>query len=106
MIKVYWLRFLLINPSKIKDWKYILFLFLIFILFIGLSIKVGKSIGPLGDANVFWNAGRNFFLGNELYSGVGGAQRFIYPPFAAMMLQALAIFPMQVAREGHCALQL
>ena len=54
-------------------------------------------MGPMGDANVFWNAGKNFFLGNDLYSGIGGAGRYIYPPFAAMLFQPLGLFSMKVA---------
>ena len=97
MIKPSWLRFLLINPDKLKDKKYLFAVIGIFLLLVFLAIRVGIKVGPWADSNVFWNAGKNFFLRNDLYSGIGGAQRYIYPPFAAMLFQILAIFPMKVA---------
>jgi Glycosyltransferase family 87 len=44
-----------------------------------------------GDFAVFWWAGKNFLAGNDLYSNIGGAERFIYPPFAAMWFQFFGI---------------
>ena len=97
MIKPSWLRFLLIDPVKLKGKKYLLAVLGIFLLLVFLAIRVGIKIGPWADSNVFWNAGKNFFLRNDLYFGIGGAQRYIYPPFAAMLFQLLAIFPLKVA---------
>jgi glycosyl transferase family 87 len=97
MNKPSWLRFLLIDPTKLKDKKYLFAVIGIFLFLVFLAIRVGIKVGPWADSNVFWNAGRNFFYRNDLYSGIGGAQRYIYPPFAAMIFQVLAIFPMKVA---------
>ena len=91
------LKTLLIHPNKFKDKRYLLFLCLAFILFVCISIKEGLKVGIGGDFNVFWTSGKNFFLHNDLYSQIGGAKRYIYPPFAAMLFQFLAIFPMNVA---------
>ena len=58
----------------------------------------GEGVG--GDFHVFWQAGHNFAAGAPLYHGdLPGARRFIYPPFAAMAFQALAIFPLPIAAE-------
>ena len=48
------------------------------------SITNGMRVGLASDFNVFWNAGKNFASGADMYSRVGGAERYIYPPFAAM----------------------
>lgn len=97
MFKLSWLKALLINPGKLKDKKYLLFLFAVFFLFVLFSIYVGKRMGITGDFAVFWYAGKNFFDGNDLYSGIGGACRYIYPPFAAMLFQVFIFFPMNVS---------
>jgi len=58
----------------------------------------GEGVG--GDFHVFWQAGHNFAAGAPLYHGdLPGARRFIYPPFAAMAFQVLAIFPLPLAAE-------
>lgn len=56
------------------------------------AYKNGQKIDITSDFAVFWNAGNNFTDGVSLYSGIGGACRFIYPPFAAMCFQFLSIF--------------
>src|ERR1017187_1525061 len=62
-----------------------------------LSINIANQTGKLSDFNVFWTAGYNFTHGNGLYGGIGGACRFIYPPFAAWLFQVFALFPLHVA---------
>jgi len=64
---------------------------------VSLSISIGYQTGISSDFTVFWNAGKNFMQGNPLYSGIGGACRFIYPPFAAWVFQVFALFPLHVA---------
>lgn len=49
------------------------------------------------DFHVFWFAGGNFFNGAPLYVTIEGARDFLYPPFAAMVFQIFAIFPLKVA---------
>jgi glycosyl transferase family 87 len=63
---------------------------------LAVSRGVHEHVG--GDFHVFWQAGRNFYLGAPLYHGdLPGARNFLYPPFAAFVFQLLAIFPLQVA---------
>ncbi len=60
----------------------------------------GKGEGVGGDVHVFWQAGRNFATGAALYHGdLPGARPFLYPPFAAMVFQAFALFPLPLAAE-------
>lgn len=87
----------LIDRNKLRDKKYFLFIGIIFILMIFISFKVGFKVNLEGDFTAFWFAGKNFFLHNDLYSQIGGAKRYIYPPFAAMLFQLLALFPLNVA---------
>jgi|WetSurMetagenome_2_1015567.scaffolds.fasta_scaffold00056_9 hypothetical protein len=49
------------------------------------------------DFHVFWLAGKNFSSGAELYVTAPGNRDFIYPPFAAMLFQALGVFPLRPA---------
>ncbi len=50
------------------------------------------------DFHVFWQAGYNFATGHPLYHGYPpGARPLKYPPFAALVFQPLAVFPLQVA---------
>lgn len=58
-----------------------------------LSITIARETGVASDFNVFWTAGNNFLHGNALYSGIGGACRFIYPPFAAFFVPGFCIVP-------------
>ena len=50
-----------------------------------------------GDFYIFWSAGVNFWQGNALYSQVGGAEEFLYPPFAPFVFQLLAWLPFRWA---------
>jgi alpha-1,2-mannosyltransferase len=65
---------------------------------LALSIVQGlhQHIGQ--DFHVFWQAGRNFATGHPLYhDSLPGARPLKYPPFAALVFQPLALFPLQVA---------
>jgi hypothetical protein len=65
---------------------------------IALSVAQGRDEHVGRDFHVFWQAGRNFATGNPLYHDyLPGARHFKYPPFAALVFQALAVFPLQVA---------
>jgi len=65
-----------------------------------IAIDRGKGQAVGGDFHVFWQAGRNFASGAPLYHGdLPGARRFIYPPFAAMVFQLFAVFPLPIAAE-------
>jgi len=67
---------------------------------VAIAIDRGKGEGVGGDVHVFWQAGRNFAAGAPLYHGdLPGARPFIYPPFAAMAFQLLAVFPLPIAAE-------
>ncbi|MEI6816574.1 MAG: glycosyltransferase family 87 protein [Bacteroidota bacterium] len=91
------LRAVLINPSRLKDRKYLVGLLGVLCVMVFISIKQGMKMEMPGDFTVFWFAGKNFFLHNDLYSGIGGARRYIYPPFAAMLFQVFALFPLKTA---------
>jgi len=82
--------------KRILFWQYLTGLIVAGICIV-LSISIGNQTGIYSDFAVFWNAGNNFLHGNALYSGIGGACRFIYPPFAAWLFQVFALFPLQVA---------
>ena len=65
-----------------------------------IAIDRGKGQAVGGDFHVFWQAGRNFASGAPLYHGdLPGARRYIYPPFAAMVFQLFAVFPLPIAAE-------
>jgi hypothetical protein len=50
------------------------------------------------DFHVFWQAGRNLATGHPLYhDSLPGARPLKYPPFAALVFQPLALFPLRVA---------
>jgi hypothetical protein len=63
-----------------------------------LSIIQGRHQHLGQDFHVFWQAGRNFTTGHPLYhDSLPGARPLKYPPFAALVFQPLALFPLQVA---------
>src|SRR2546421_10556447 len=65
-----------------------------------IAVDRGKGQAVGGDFHVFWQAGRNFASGAPLYHGdLPGARRYINPPFAAMVFQLLAVFPLSIAAE-------
>jgi len=97
MFKGFPFQFLLIERHRFSDKKYLIFIGVIFVLMIFISLKMGFNVSIEGDFAAFWYAGKNFFVHNDLYSQIGGAKRYIYPPFAAMLFQLLAVFPMHVA---------
>ena len=85
--------------SSIKKWKkhekvVVVFLLLLFTV---LSVANGLKQSPQTDFYAFWNAGRNFYNNEFLYESPGIGSPFIYPPFAAMLFQILALFPLKVA---------
>lgn len=67
------------------------------LLFALISVKLSRGIGPSSDWNVFYQAGINFSNKVSLYSRIGGAERYIYPPFAAMVFQVFHLLPFAVA---------
>lgn len=66
------------------------------------SYRVGARTNNMSDFNVFWQAGENYGDGVSLYKQIGGACRYIYPPFAAMLFRVLALFNMQTAASIWC----
>jgi alpha-1,2-mannosyltransferase len=65
---------------------------------LALSIVQGRYAHLGQDFHVFWQAGRNFATGHPLYHDpLPGARLLKYPPFAALVFQLLALFPLQVA---------
>jgi hypothetical protein len=63
-----------------------------------LSVQQGLHQRVGHDFHVFWQAGYNFATGQPLYHGyLPGARPLKYPPFAALVFQPLAVFPLQVA---------
>ncbi len=75
--------------------KILLFLLLLILLF--LAIREGLSEDQQGDFYIFWSAGLNFLEGKALYAQIGGAEEFLYPPFAPMVFQILAWIPFNIA---------
>lgn len=62
-----------------------------------LSFAKGLKDTMGGDFAVFWQAGQNFFQGTSLYETKEGMRAYIYPPFAAMVFQVLALLPFKVS---------
>jgi len=97
MVKDRLQKYLLIDRKRLSDKKYLLPWLALFIFMLVYSIINSNHIGMDSDFNVFWTAGQNFSSGADLYSRIGGAERYIYPPFAAMLFQLFALFPLKVA---------
>ncbi|MBO0939756.1 DUF2029 domain-containing protein [Fibrella sp. HMF5335] len=70
---------------------------LITIVIAALAIREMLTETTHGDFYIFWSAGVNFWQGNALYSQIGGAEEFLYPPFAPFVFQALAWLPFRWA---------
>ena len=62
-----------------------------------LSVIEAKSQGPGSDFHARWLAGRWFWEGQPLYTYLPGVREPTYPPFAAMVFQVFALFPLKVA---------
>jgi hypothetical protein len=62
-----------------------------------LSVIEAKSQGPGSDFHARWLAGRWFWAGDPLYTYLPGVREPTYPPFAAMVFQLFALFPLKVA---------
>jgi hypothetical protein len=91
-----------IDYTKLRSAKYISLIGLFIIGFTILSIIVGQDVNIRGDFTVFWQAGKNYTNGVSLYSQIGGAERYIYPPFAAMCFQLFALFSLHQAAAIFC----
>ncbi len=84
-----------IEAEHLRDKRYLAFLVFVLALMCFICVKNMENTG--GDFVVFWWAGKNFIDGNDLYSNIGGAERYIYPPFAAMWFQLFALNSIFVA---------
>src|ERR1700757_1479538 len=91
-----------IDYNKLRSAKSISLVILFIIGFTTLSIIVGHDVNIRGDFTVFWQAGKNYINGVSLYSQIGGAERYIYPPFAAMCFQLFALFSLHQAAALFC----
>jgi len=56
-----------------------------------------RTGGVPSDFEVFWSAGGRFLHGEPLYPAGPIDTAFLYPPFAAFLFQALALFPLPLA---------
>ncbi|MEZ0611134.1 glycosyltransferase family 87 protein [Fibrella sp. WM1] len=70
---------------------------LIVLVILALAIREALTETTHGDFYIFWSAGVNFRLGNALYSRIGGAEEFLYPPFAPFVFQLLSWLPFRWA---------
>lgn len=91
------LPYLLIQPDKLRFAWYKVSVAAAIIVFVFISIKIGSGLKLQADFTVFWQAGINFSNNLGLYERIGGAERFIYPPFAAMLFQVFGLFSLQTA---------
>ena len=90
---------ILSNPVFKRQWwtkQRIVIFTITFLAVVIMSIIRGarQEIGT--DFHTYWNAGRDFFNGDHLYVTIARARAFWNPPFAAMILQIFAIFPLKV----------
>src|ERR1700758_4361914 len=91
-----------IDQTKLRNAKYISIIGLFIFVFAILSIISGRDLSLQADFTVFWQAGKNYINGVSLYSQIGGAERYIYPPFAAMCFQLFALFSLHQAGALFC----
>lgn len=91
------LPFLLIQPEKLKLAWYKALIACAFVVFVFISMNMGNGLKLQADFTVFWQAGKNFSNNLGLYDRIGGAERFIYPPFAALLFQVFGLFSLQTA---------
>jgi hypothetical protein len=91
------LPYLLIQPDKLKFTWYKMLIAIVLGLFVFISMNMGYGLKLQADFTVFWQAGKNYSNNLGLYERIGGAERFIYPPFAAMLFQVLGLFSLQTA---------
>lgn len=96
------LPYFFLNKEKIRQPKYLVFIFILLVAFSVSSYFIGKGVALYADFTVFWQAGKNFSEGLSLYSRVGGAERYIYPPFAAMCFQSFSWLSLQQAATVFC----
>src|ERR1700744_294163 len=96
------LALLFIDYDKLRSAKYISIISLFLIGFSIVSVIVGRDLSLQADFTVFWQAGKNYMNGVSLYSQIGGAERYIYPPFAAMCFQLFALFSLHQAGALFC----
>ena len=91
--------------NQVLTWQYwrnqpyqrTVLLIVIFIIAFSKAIQEAYNQDIHGDIYIFWSAGVNFLEGNALYSRIGGAEEFLYPPFAPMTFQLLALMPFPIA---------
>ncbi|HVA98684.1 MAG TPA: glycosyltransferase family 87 protein [Bacteroidia bacterium] len=96
------LKPLFLSKSKLSNYRYLTVVAFLLIIFSIFSYIIGNKVSLDGDFNVFWQAGKNYLNGVSLYSQIGGAERFIYPPFAAMSFQFFALFSLHQAAAIFC----
>jgi hypothetical protein len=82
-----YLTYLLIQPNKLKFAWYKALISIVVGVFVFISMNMGNGLKLQADFTVFWQAGKNFSNNLGLYERIGGAERFIYPPFAAMLFR-------------------
>ncbi len=82
---------------NIKDSKQVSVLLIMLASLFVYAYQIGQKVSIISDFAVFWHAGNNFSNNVSLYSGIGGACRYIYPPFAAMCFQVLALCEMHLS---------
>jgi hypothetical protein len=92
-----YLTYLLIQPNKLKFAWYKALISIVIGVFVFISMNMGNGLKLQADFTVFWQAGKNFSNNLGLYERIGGAERFIYPPFAAMLFQVFGLFSLQTA---------
>jgi alpha-1,2-mannosyltransferase len=88
----------MIPSSRRRSARTVLLVVCALTLAVPLSIEQGLRQQVGHDFHVFWQAGYNFATGQPLYHGYPpGSRAFKYPPFAALVFQPLAVFPLRVA---------
>ncbi len=61
------------------------------------SLNRSSKVSERSDFFVYWETGSHFFQGESIYDEGQNNRMFIYPPFAAFLFQALAIFPLTIS---------
>lgn len=88
----------ILNTNILRIFLFAIFGILAISMFIMSFIKVGE-LDMLSDFNVFWQAGKDFSLDNELYYWIKEKSMFVYPPFAAFVFQVFTLLPMKVSGQ-------
>ncbi len=69
----------------------------LFLVLIANSFLLQKTDPTSSDFGTFWTAGRHYITGQPLYSVIGEAHPYKYPPWTTLLTVPFALFPLEIA---------